>query len=136
MLIYNICYISSIICLQTNPKPLSLAKAKKEGLRMAKLPIEKYLDWGSGSTKNLTLNQIISIILDLRHTKSWEQALQHVPTRKLKSAREHMLQLKLQNVSKHLEKMEKMKNKKLCGIQDSMEQSAAIDCTFDVKKKR
>lgn len=70
---------------------------------MAKLPIDRYLDWGSGSTKNFTLNQMISIMLDLRHTKDWKQALQHIPTRKLKEAREYMLQRKLHFASKFLE---------------------------------
>lgn len=62
---------------------------------MAKLPLEKYLPWGTGSAKNLTINQVMDILLELRHTGDWKKALQHVPTRKLKPAREHMLQLKL-----------------------------------------
>jgi hypothetical protein len=74
-----------------NPQPLSLAKAKKEGIRMAKLPIDKYLDWGSGSTKSFTLNQVMNILLDLRHTRDWNKALKHVPIRKLKASREHQL---------------------------------------------
>lgn len=63
---------------------------------MAKLPIERYLDWGAGSTKNFTLNQMLSIMLDLRHTKNWLQAFQHVPTRKLREAREYMLKRKIE----------------------------------------
>lgn len=38
-------------------EPLSLAKAKREKIRMAKLPIDLYLDWKQG-TKNLTINQV------------------------------------------------------------------------------
>jgi ribonuclease P protein 1 len=38
-------------------EPLSLAKAKKEGLRMAKFPLDKYLQWQRG-IKSLTLNQV------------------------------------------------------------------------------
>lgn len=38
-------------------EPLSLAKAKRDKLRMAKLPLDLYLDWRQG-TKNLTINQV------------------------------------------------------------------------------
>lgn len=89
-------YIIGAIVDKHNQQPLSLAKAKQNGLQIAKLPLEKYLSWGSGSAKNLTLNQVMNILLDLRHTKDWKKALQHVPTRKLKEAREHILHLKLQ----------------------------------------
>ncbi|XP_032666299.1 mitochondrial ribonuclease P protein 1 homolog [Odontomachus brunneus] len=105
-------YIIGAMVDKVNPRPLSLAKAKKEGLRMAKLPIEKYLDWGRSSTKSFTLNQMLCIMLDLKYTRSWEQAFQHVPTRKLKQSREQMLQKKLNNTSKLLEKMEKISNNK------------------------
>lgn len=63
-------------------EPISLAKAKHAGIRMARLPIEKYLKWGSGG-KYLTLNQMCSILLDLRYTRDWNTALLHVPRRKL-----------------------------------------------------
>lgn len=38
-------------------EPLSLAKAKRDKLRMAKFPIDKYLHWGQGH-KSLALNQV------------------------------------------------------------------------------
>lgn len=75
-----------------------MAKAKKEGIQMAKLPLENYLPWGTGSGKSLTINQMMDILLQLRHTKDWKEALQYVPTRKLKSAREHMLRSKLEKM--------------------------------------
>lgn len=56
---------------------------------MAKLPIEKYLNWGPGSSKSFTLNQMMKIILDIRHTGNWKKALQHIPSRKLKQSREY-----------------------------------------------
>ncbi|XP_020293975.1 mitochondrial ribonuclease P protein 1 homolog [Pseudomyrmex gracilis] len=90
-------YIIGAMVDKTSPKPHSLAKAKKEGIRMAKLPLEKYLEWGTGSTKSFTLNQMMSILLDVRHTKDWKKALSsHVPSRKLKATRDYMLQKKLQ----------------------------------------
>lgn len=50
---------------------------------MAKLPLDKYLQWGSGSGKSLTLNQVASILLDIKQTGDWKYALRHVPRRKL-----------------------------------------------------
>ncbi|XP_067004068.1 mitochondrial ribonuclease P protein 1 homolog [Anabrus simplex] len=76
-------YIIGGIVDKVNKEPLSLAKAKKEGLRMAKLPLDRYLTWGSGSGKSLTLNQMIQILLDLRFTGDWKIALKHVPRRKI-----------------------------------------------------
>ncbi|XP_015513170.1 mitochondrial ribonuclease P protein 1 homolog [Neodiprion pinetum] len=68
---------------KTNNQPLSLAKAKKEGLRMAKFPLDKYLLWGSGSGKRLPLNHVLRILADIRTTGDWHKALKHVPLRKL-----------------------------------------------------
>lgn len=64
-------------------EPLSLAKAKKLGLKMARLPLDRYLQWGSGSGKSLTLNQMTHIMLDLKTTGDWRKSLSHVPRRKL-----------------------------------------------------
>lgn len=50
---------------------------------MAKLPLDRYLQWGDGSGKSLTLNQMISILLDIKNTGDWEYALRHVPRRKV-----------------------------------------------------
>lgn len=76
-------YIVGAMVDKMNPKPLSLAKAKEEGLRMARLPLEQHVVWGSGSSKSLTLNQMMSIMLDRRHTGSWKEAFKHIPRRKL-----------------------------------------------------
>uniref|UniRef100_A0A6P7GVL4 Uncharacterized protein LOC114341316 n=1 Tax=Diabrotica virgifera virgifera TaxID=50390 RepID=A0A6P7GVL4_DIAVI len=66
-----------------NQEPLSLAKAKREGIRMAKLPLDRYLQWGAGSGKSLTLNQVVAILLDQKVTGDWQHSLRHVPKRKL-----------------------------------------------------
>lgn len=76
-----------------------MAKAKREGIRMAKFPIERYLDWGASSSKTLTLDQSIRIMLDLRHTRDWKVALKNVPVRKLRSSRENMLRKKIGSFS-------------------------------------
>lgn len=75
--------------LQVNNEPLSLAKAKRERLRMAKFPLDKYLQWGEGSGKSLTLNQCLLILLDMKKTGDWKYALRHVPRRKLAESSIH-----------------------------------------------
>ncbi|XP_012585332.1 PREDICTED: mitochondrial ribonuclease P protein 1 [Condylura cristata] len=59
----------------------SLAKAKRLKLATECLPLDKYLQWDSG-TKNLTLDQMMRILLCLKNTGSWEEALKFVPRRK------------------------------------------------------
>ncbi|XP_039296599.1 mitochondrial ribonuclease P protein 1 homolog [Nilaparvata lugens] len=75
-------YIIGALVDKTNIEPLSLAKAKSEGLRMARFPLDRYLDWASGS-KSLTLDQCIRIMLTLKETNNWHKALVHVPSRKI-----------------------------------------------------
>lgn len=60
---------------------ISLAKAKRLNLATECLPLDKYLQWEVGN-KNLTLDQMIRILLCLKNTGSWEEALKFVPKRK------------------------------------------------------
>ncbi|NXS61862.1 TM10C methyltransferase, partial [Brachypteracias leptosomus] len=60
---------------------VSLARAKRLGLETAALPLEKYLLWNSGA-KNLTLDQMMQILLTLKDTGDWKAALEFVPKRK------------------------------------------------------
>ncbi|XP_022918293.1 mitochondrial ribonuclease P protein 1 homolog [Onthophagus taurus] len=76
-------YIVGAIVDKINQEPLTFAKAKKEGIKMQKFPLDKYLSWGAGSGKSLTLNQVLSILLDVKRTNDWKYALRHVPKRKL-----------------------------------------------------
>jgi len=64
-------------------KPLTKAKAKREGIQMARLPLDDYVDWESGS-KALPLNIIIKILLEMKATGDWVKALKHLPHRKLR----------------------------------------------------
>jgi ribonuclease P protein 1 len=59
----------------------SLAKAKRLNLATECLPLDKYLQWEIG-TKNLTLDQMMRILLCLKNTGNWEEALKFVPRRK------------------------------------------------------
>lgn len=60
---------------------VSLARAKRLGLETAALPLEKYLLWNAGA-KNLTLDQMMRILLTLKDTGDWKKALEFVPKRK------------------------------------------------------
>ncbi|XP_045072264.1 tRNA methyltransferase 10 homolog C [Coregonus clupeaformis] len=60
---------------------LSLANAKRLKLNTARLPLDDFLQWETGA-KNLTLDQMIRILLTLKGTGRWEEALEYVPKRK------------------------------------------------------
>lgn len=98
-------YIIGAMVDKANNEPLSLAKAKREGLKMEKLPLDRYLLWGAGGSKSLTLNQVIKILLDIRATGSWDKALQHVPRRKLASV-EDIQERSLQEMGKSKQKLQ------------------------------
>lgn len=60
---------------------LSLGNAKRLQLPTARLPLDEFLHWGLGN-KNLTLDQMLCIMLTLKETGKWEEALKFVPQRK------------------------------------------------------
>nr|XP_020640557.1 mitochondrial ribonuclease P protein 1 [Pogona vitticeps]XP_020640558.1 mitochondrial ribonuclease P protein 1 [Pogona vitticeps] len=60
---------------------ISFARAKRLNLATARLPLDRYLDWQIGG-KNLTLNQMACILLALKDTGDWKEALKFVPQRK------------------------------------------------------
>ncbi|XP_053471336.1 tRNA methyltransferase 10 homolog C [Ictalurus furcatus] len=60
---------------------VSLANAKRLKLSTARLPLDEYLHWEIGA-KNLTLDQMIRILMTAKETGSWEKALEFVPKRK------------------------------------------------------
>lgn len=54
---------------------------------MMKLPLSEILEWGTSSSKNLPINQVLSILLELKRTKDWDKALRIIPKRKLKETK-------------------------------------------------
>lgn len=60
---------------------LSLANAKRLKLATARLPLDEFLHWEIGA-KNLTLDQMMRIMMTLKETGKWEEALKFVPQRK------------------------------------------------------
>lgn len=66
--------------------PYSMARAKRQGISFARLPLDEYLQWGQSSSKTLALNHITRILLDMKATKDWNEAFKAIPSRKLKNA--------------------------------------------------
>lgn len=53
---------------------LSLAQAKRLGIRHARLPLSKFVNFASGQSKRLTLNAMTSILLKWKDTNDWREA--------------------------------------------------------------
>ncbi|KAF9801597.1 hypothetical protein SFRURICE_015091 [Spodoptera frugiperda] len=104
-------YIIGCMVDKVNNEPLSLAKAKRDGIKMAKLPLDRYLEWAPGSKKNLNINHMVPILLDLKLTGDWEYSLRHIPRRKLMETKILAMQKKLSHNPKL--QNEVMKNFKL-----------------------
>lgn len=81
-------YIVGCLVDKADSKPYSLAKAKRENIQMAKLPLDRYLSFSGGSGKSLTLNAMINILLELKTHGDWAKALQFVPRRKLQESQQ------------------------------------------------
>lgn len=58
---------------------ISLAKAKELGLRMARLPLDHYLNWPQGTRKCLQLHTVTNILLNVRQTNDWKRAFYNIP---------------------------------------------------------
>ncbi|XP_073442277.1 tRNA methyltransferase 10 homolog C [Dendrobates tinctorius] len=66
---------------------VSLGNAKRLQLATARLPLDRFLKWNCGG-KNLTLNNMIEILMTVKDTGDWKKALSSVPTRKHDGFRE------------------------------------------------
>ncbi|XP_077418990.1 tRNA methyltransferase 10 homolog C [Vanacampus margaritifer] len=60
---------------------LSFANAKRLKLATARLPLDEHLCWETGN-KNLTLDQMMRIMISIKETGNWQEALKFVPKRK------------------------------------------------------
>lgn len=89
-------YIIGAIVDRSIQSGLSLANAKRLKLATARLPLDQYLDWGMGA-KNLTLDQMIRIMMTLSETGNWQEALKFVPTRKHDGFHQQQTQSKMIN---------------------------------------
>ncbi|XP_060090547.1 tRNA methyltransferase 10 homolog C [Heteronotia binoei] len=74
-------YIIGSLVDKSIQKGVSLAQAKRLKLATARLPLDEYLHWEEGA-KNLTLDQMMQILMSLKDTGDWMKAFQFVPRRK------------------------------------------------------
>lgn len=88
---------------------LSLANAKRLKLATARLPLNEYFQWGLGA-KNLTLDQMIRILLTLKETGKWKEALKFVPTRKHDGFNSHQQKETTAVTNKHEQTLKRGKN--------------------------
>lgn len=82
-------------------KPISMARAKRQGINFARLPLDEYLPWGQSSSKTLALQHITKILLDMKATKDWLKAFAAIPRRKLKTAEELEAEAQRQAAKQH-----------------------------------
>lgn len=82
-------------------KPISMARAKRQGINFARLPLDEYLPWGQSSSKTLALQHITKILLDMKATKDWSKAFDSIPRRKLKTAEELEAEAQRQAAKEH-----------------------------------
>ncbi|CAF1642858.1 unnamed protein product [Adineta ricciae] len=76
-------YIVGGIADRTGKKPLTFAKAKRENIKHQRFPIDRYVKFGGGSGKSLTLDQVYNILMTLKQTGSWTEAFKYIPERKV-----------------------------------------------------
>ncbi|XP_014367006.2 mitochondrial ribonuclease P protein 1 homolog [Papilio machaon] len=90
-------YIIGCMVDKINTEPLSLARAKRDGLKMAKLPLDRYMEWAPGANKSLNINHMVPILLDLKVSGDWDHALRHIPRRKLMETKIMAMQKRIGN---------------------------------------
>ncbi|CAF2372662.1 unnamed protein product [Rotaria sp. Silwood2] len=76
-------YIVGGIADRTGKKPLTFGKAKRENIKHQRFPIDRYVKFGGGSGKSLTIDQVYNILMTLKHTGSWVEAFKYIPDRKI-----------------------------------------------------
>ncbi|CAF1643837.1 unnamed protein product [Adineta ricciae] len=76
-------YIIGGIVDVTGKKPLTIGKAKRDNIRHQRFPIDRYVKFGGGSGKTLTIDQVYNILMTLKHTGSWIEAFKFIPDRKV-----------------------------------------------------
>ena len=95
-------YIIGGIIDKSYREPITAIKAREDGIRSARLPIERYLKWLRGS-KNLCINQVIAILHDWKENKDWEKTLRtYIPNRKLMTDQELLILSLKNNESKYV----------------------------------
>ncbi|CAF2461031.1 unnamed protein product [Rotaria sp. Silwood2] len=75
--------IGAIVDSSVGGRPLTLAKAKRDNIKHQRLPLERYLKFGSSASRALSLDKIYFILMALKHGQSWAEAFHAIPDRKV-----------------------------------------------------
>ncbi|RWS01195.1 mitochondrial ribonuclease P protein 1-like protein [Dinothrombium tinctorium] len=78
---HNAIYIIGCIVDRIENQPFTFNKSQREGIKSYRLPLDEWLIWYKGE-KDLTLNQVVEILLKAKETGSWRRAVKKVPSRK------------------------------------------------------
>ena len=77
----NHVYVMPAFIASSGQPPFCIARAKEKGVRMARLPFARHLNWRAGHGTKTPLNQMTQILLDVRSGATWVEAFQHLPPR-------------------------------------------------------
>ncbi|XP_005100266.1 mitochondrial ribonuclease P protein 1 homolog [Aplysia californica] len=77
----NTVYIVGAFNDKATQEPVTFAKARQQNIKCLRLPLDEHISWVSGG-KDLTLDQMIKILLSVKKGKSWDEAFQFIPKRK------------------------------------------------------
>ncbi|CAH8624524.1 unnamed protein product [Heterobilharzia americana] len=80
---HNAAYVIGAIVDKAVRRPISSAIARQLGIKCISLPLDRYLKWGSGRSKTLTINCIHGIMATAKETNGdWKTALiENIPSR-------------------------------------------------------
>ncbi|KAH8864628.1 tRNA methyltransferase 10 [Schistosoma japonicum] len=80
---HNAAYVIGAVVDRAVRRPISSAIARQLGIKCVSLPLDRYLKWGSGRRKTLTINCIHAIMAAAKETNGdWKRALiENIPTR-------------------------------------------------------
>ena len=93
----------------TKKRGLTYNKAKNEGIRMARLPLDEYIMWKNGK-KRLCINHVFQILHDWAHTRDMKYALKkNIPERNQMNE-EEIAQLEARTLERY-KQMQMLNNK-------------------------
>uniref|UniRef100_T1JFY7 RNA (guanine-9-)-methyltransferase domain-containing protein 1 n=1 Tax=Strigamia maritima TaxID=126957 RepID=T1JFY7_STRMM len=61
------------------PKPVTMEKALREGIRTAKLPIAKYAEVDKNFYPNLIIKQVLKVLIKMSTCRDWKTAFRELP---------------------------------------------------------
>lgn len=115
---------------------VTMANAKKLGIRTVWLPVERYMYLGAG-VRSLPLNIISDILLDYKNTHDWKKALVHLPQRRVVQPRHarHMLSKVIDDISNTKGEMPRYSNSRII-TEPNVKRFIRPNLSFNVRDAR